>query len=267
MPRDGKATPLTDRNAWPPVPRPTLREASVIGICVLCGLAWAALVAWNASPHARYLEHGGVTFSDLGGLMAFGVYVGAWVLMLTAMMLPSAYPLLQAFERVVSRRSGRVRLLAALVGGYLAIWTAVGMGAFVADTLLHEIVHRIAEGWWVMAAILALAGGYQFSSLKYRCLDRCRSPRALVMTHWQGRRPSTEAWRLGLAHGGWCIGCCWALMLIMFAVGHGNLGWMLMLGAVMTLEKVAPFGRWIVVPIGLVLLAGAAATVAVNLVR
>ena len=82
-----------------------------------------------------------------------------------------------------------------------------------------------------------LAGLYQFTPLKYACLDKCRSPLSFITEHWRGSHERTQAFRLGVHHGLFCIGCCWSLMLLMFAVGVGNLGWMLVLGALMAIEK------------------------------
>ena len=133
-----------------------------------------------------------------------------------------------------------------------------GLAVHVGDLRLHEAAHHspwLAEhAWLIGAGTLLVAGAYQFTPLKYRCLDRCRSPLTFVMEHWRGRRERLEALRLGLRHGLFCLGCCWSLMLLMFAVGVGNLGWMLLLGAVMAAEKNLPWGRRLSAPLGAVLL-------------
>lgn len=107
-----------------------------------------------------------------------------------------------------------------------------------------------SQAWAISAATLAGAGLYQFPPLKHHCLDKCRSPLSFIMEHWQGERDHVQAFRLGVHHGIFCIGCCWSLMLLMFAVGIGNLGWMLALGAVMAAEKNLPWGRRISAPLG-----------------
>ena len=104
------------------------------------------------------------------------------------------------------------------------------------------------------AATLLVAGFYQFTPLKYHCLDQCRSPMSFIIGHWRGRREGLQALRLGIDHGLFCLGCCWTLMLLMFAVGVGNLGWMLALGIIMAVEKNLPWGRRLSVPLGMVLL-------------
>jgi len=248
------------------------RSFFAIGIA-LAALAWALLAVWAGSPWGRYLEHGDWTRLGLVGalcaalpggaaLVPAGLYAGGWVLMLAAMMLPTALPVLHLVERMTGAR--RLVLLAA--AGYLAAWAGFGVAAHLADLVLAAGVRRSAwltfNGWALGAVVLALAGLFQFSGLKRRCLDRCRSPLGLVMAHWRGRSPAREAWRLGLAHGAFCVGCCWALMLIMFVVGTGNVGWMLALGLVMAAEKNLPWGRRLSAPVGVLLLAWSAGAVA-----
>jgi len=111
-------------------------------------------------------------------------------------------------------------------------------------------------------AVLASAGAFQFSALKYRCLDECRTPFAFVASRWHGRAPVREAFRIGIDHGVFCVGCCWALMLCMFVVGTGSLGWMLALAALMAAEKNVPGGAMLRLPIGIGLI-GAATVVLV----
>ena len=107
-----------------------------------------------------------------------------------------------------------------------------------------------------------LAGIYQFTPLKYHCLDKCRSPMGFVMGHWRGNHEWRQALRLGLDHGIFCLGCCWSLMLLMFVVGTGNIGWMLVLGMAMGVEKNMPWGRRLSAPLGVVLLASSGAIIA-----
>jgi predicted metal-binding membrane protein len=124
--------------------------------------------------------------------------------------------------------------------------------------VLHTVLERNAwletHAWLIGAIIFGMAGIYQFTPLKYYCLDKCRAPVSFLMLHWQGRRDRTHALRLGVHHGLFCLGCCWSLMLLMFTVGMGNLGWMLLLGAVMAVEKNLPWGRRLSAPLGIVLL-------------
>lgn len=122
----------------------------------------------------------------------------------------------------------------------------------------------IANGWMVGVAVLAGAGLFQWSALKYRCLDECRSPFAFVGARWHGRSPARDAFRIGLDHGILCVGCCWALMLVMFVVGTGSVGRMVALAAVMVAEKNLPWGRRLRTPLGLGLIGWAGAIAIVN---
>jgi predicted metal-binding membrane protein len=187
------------------------------------------------------------------------VFVAGWLVMLLAMMLPTSLPLVFMFHRLVQRRPDRAQLLTLLLVGYLSIWIAFGVLVYLGDAVLHAAVDRspwLADHAWAFtAAILLLAGLYQFTPLKYHCLDKCRSPFSFITEHWRGRRERAQAFLLGIHHGRFCLGCCWTLMLLMFAVGVGNLGWMLVLGALMAIEKNLPWGRRLSTPLGLTLVA------------
>lgn len=241
--------------------------------------AWLALALWSASPFARYVEHGGwldaAAFAELCRAFPQGnvvlpalAYALAWVLMIAAMMLPTTYPVLAMFQRAVRERPDRVRLVFCVVTGFVVAWAAFGLVAHAADSALRAAVAGnpaiAARAWVIGAFVLAGAGAFQFSALKYRCLDQCHTPFAFVAARWHGRAPLREAFRLGLDHGIFCIGCCWALMLLMFVVGMGNLGVMLLLALVMAAEKNLPWGRRLRLPLGVALVAGAAAVVAAN---
>lgn len=185
------------------------------------------------------------------------VFIAGWTVMIVAMMLPTSLPLVTLFHTIVGRRPDARQLVILLVAGYLSIWTLFGLLVYGGDWGLHEAVERSpwleAKAWVISAATLALAGVYQFTPLKYRCLDKCRSPLSFIMEHWQGQRDNAQAFRLGVHHGIFCVGCCWSLMLLMFAVGIGNLGWMLVLGMLMGMEKNMPWGRRLSAPLGAVL--------------
>jgi len=165
-------------------------------------------------------------------------------------------------------RPDRHRLVFLLIAGYLFIWGAFGIVAHLLDAALHLIVRQSAwladNGWILGAVVLVVAGAFQFGRLKYRCLDQCRSPVGFLVRHWRGRRPSWDALHLGAHHGAFCVGCCWAIMLLMFVVGTGNVGWMLALGATMAVEKNMPWGRRLSRPLGVVLVTWGALVAAVN---
>lgn len=246
-------------------------------LVALVVLAWLALWAWASSPYGRYMDHGDWTVSGpvaalcravpAGSILVPAVLYGAaWTLMTLAMMLPTTLPLFTAFDRLAAQRPDHNRLLALLGLGYLAVWGAFGLLAHALHAALLAWVASVPllflNSWMIGAAIIAGAGAFQFSSLKHRCLEKCRTPLSFVIEHWRGRAQAWQAFLLGAHHGLFCVGCCWALMLLMFAVGAGSLGWMLALAAVMAIEKNLPWGRRLSAPLGVALLGWAAVLVA-----
>lgn len=248
-------------------------------LAALVALAWAALWAWSRSPYGRWLEHDDWTASGpavalcraipAGGVIVpAAFYAVAWILMTAAMMLPTTLPLFSTFDRLTATRPDHGRLLVLLGLGYMAVWGAFGVlahGLHAALLALFAGVPALAlHGWIAGATVIAVAGAFQFSSLKYQCLDKCRTPLSFVIEHWRGHGHARHAFLLGAHHGLFCVGCCWALMLLMFAFGAGSLGWMLLLAAVMAVEKNVSWGRHISTPLGVGLLAWAAVTVATH---
>jgi predicted metal-binding membrane protein len=227
----------------------------------LITLAWIALFLWERSPYGRYLDHdqlGAIGTEARGLILAGGFYVAGWTLMTVAMMLPTTLPLLEIFRRLTARRADRSLLQIHVIVGYLAAWLGFGIVAHLGDWVLHELVEHVQwvgeRAWVIGAGTLLAAGAFQFTRLKYRCLDKCRTPLSFVTEYWRGRHDQRNALMLGISHGIFCVGCCWALMLLMFGVGIGNVGWMLALGAVMAIEKNMPWGRNISAPLGFGLL-------------
>jgi predicted metal-binding membrane protein len=227
-----------------------------LSLLALVGAAWLALAAWGASPYAGLLDHAALGDGS-SWLVRLPAFVVGWTLMTVAMMLPSSLPLVNLFRRVAgSRRDGRSLLLRLLVG-YLGVWGAFGVAAYAGDAALHALVASAAPpeaAVRLVAPLVALVAGlYQFTHLKELCLDRCRSPYSFLAAYWRGRRPAREALRLGVRHGLFCLGCCWTLMLLMFAVGGTNLAWMLALGALMAAERGTRLGRRLTQPVGFAL--------------
>lgn len=254
-------------------PRVTDSRPFAAVLISLIGLCWLALLLWGTSPHRRFLSHD--VLDELGGRITFEylgialIFVVAWVLMTAAMMLPTALPLLLLFQRFVSTRGDRWAVTGAVIAGYLATWGTFGIAAHLGDLVVHTAVaqsHWLEDRSWLLATVtLAIAGAYQFSPLKYFCLEKCRSPFSFVVEHWHGRTPKRDALRLGFDHGVYCVGCCWSLMLLMFAVGIGNIAWMLALGIVMAAEKNLAWGHRLSTPLGVVLLGAALGLLAGNL--
>jgi predicted metal-binding membrane protein len=227
-------------------------------IAFLIAAAWVSLIVLGASPYAGYLSHR----QHPGGTLSFGlllaIFVPAWTLMTVAMMLPTSLPLVTLFRTMVRRRPQATALVALLITAYLGTWAVFGAVVYLFDRVVHEVIEHTpllaAKPSYLAVGILLLAGLYQFTPLKDRCLQKCRSPLSFVAEHWRGGSERLDAMRLGFRHGLFCLGCCWTLMLLMFAVGGVNLGWMLGLGAVMAAEKSAPWGRLLVTPVGVALI-------------
>jgi predicted metal-binding membrane protein len=187
------------------------------------------------------------------------IFLAGWQIMTVAMMLPSSRPMVYMLV-YASRRQARPRATqATFLAGYAVVWTAFAVAAFFGDTIIHWLVDRWpwleANSYLIGVITLAAAGAFQFSPLKQRCLTACRSPFSFFVRYY--RTGVGAAWHLGLRHGAFCLGCCWALMLVMFGIGVGSLAWMAALAGVMVVEKTVPGGRWLspVVGIALVLLA------------
>ena len=225
-----------------------------LSIGMLVVLAWAVLAAWGASPFAGLLSHQGIGEGTLSPILRLAVFVLGWTLMTVSMMLPSTLPLVNLFRALIAARPDRNGLVLRLVLGYLGVWVHFGAVAYRMDALVHAVVGQTpdlaANSAWIAAGILILAGVYQFTPLKHMCLDKCRSPYSFLVEHWRGRQPGADAMRLGARHGLFCLGCCWTLMLLMFAIGGANLGWMLVLGAIMAAERTTRWGRYLTRPLG-----------------
>lgn len=182
-----------------------------------------------------------------------------WAVMMAAMMLPAALPMVDTFSRL-SLRAGEPARAAAFVGGYLAVWSAFSAAATglqwalqAADWVDPMIVSTSAT---LNAVLLLVAGAYQFSPLKRVCLARCRTPAGFLLGEW---RPGARgAWVMGLRHGLLCLGCCWALMVLLFVGGVMNLGWIAAIAVLVALEKLAPGGARLAAVLGAGLLAAGA---------
>jgi predicted metal-binding membrane protein len=224
----------------------------------LSALAWLTLWFWGQSPYGRFLHHDALQTTDLSAGVVMLIAVVGWVVMVIAMMLPTSLPLVALFHRLTRQRPEQMSLVGLLIAGYLSVWTLFGVVVHLSDRLLHAVVEQSAvlgaRAWVIGMGILVLAGTYQFMPLKYACIEKCRAPLGVITAYWRGSHAHRQAFRLGLHHGLFCVGCCWSLMLLMFVVGVGNLGWMFVLGVLMALEKNFPWGRRLSVPLGVVLL-------------
>jgi predicted metal-binding membrane protein len=197
-------------------------------------LLGAALVAWIVTvQRMRGMDNGPGT--DLGAL---GWYVGIWVTMMAAMMLPSAAPTVLMFSRV--RRDAHAWWF---VLGYLVAWTGYGLAAYAVYHAIRASAPSFlawdGHGPWVAGGALAAVGLYQLTPLKTACLRHCRSPLHFLV---RGRPGRLGAVRMGVEHGGYCIGCCVGLMLALFALGAMSLFWMAVVAGAILIEKALPGG-------------------------
>jgi predicted metal-binding membrane protein len=211
-------------------PRPGLPAREVALLLIAAAGAWAGTVSL-----AR--EMAGMT-----GTMGLGlaVFVPAWTLMMAAMMLPSVTPTAVLYARTVQRN--RTVRIALLTGGYLGVWAAAGLPAYGLAWLAGSLAAGHPGAAHVLAAgLFAGCGIYQLSGLKGRCLAHCRSPLALLL-HYGSYRGRFRDLRAGVHHGGYCLACCWGLMLVLIAAGVMNLAVMIGLAAVVLAEKTWRWG-------------------------
>ena len=236
-------------------------------VLVTVAAAWALMLALVALDRAVILDHGAILATPPASLpVALLLFVATWQVMTAAMMLPTALPMLRAFERVARGQARPRTTMAVFVGAYFAVWTAFAVVALGADAVLHRVVDAtpwLAENpGLITGGVLVTAGLFQLSPLKERCLTECRSPSAFLWSHY--RRGVGGAWHTGLRHAGYCLGCCWALMLVMFAVGMGNLVAMAALTGVMLIERTHPRGRRLVPVVAVALVVAGALVVALT---
>jgi predicted metal-binding membrane protein len=209
------------------------RLALVVLLFVLAALAW-----WLTVDRMEGMDAGPGT--DLGTL---GWFVGVWVVMMAAMMFPSVAPTVALYSQMTRRREPFGPL--AFASGYLLTWAGVGVLAYgvyaLGSELLGDQLAWDSAGQWLAGGTLALAAVYEVTPLKDACLGRCRTPLGFLLGNWRdGRAGAVE---MGAKHGAWCVGCCWALMAALFALGVMSIAWMAFVGGIIALEKLLPWGR------------------------
>jgi len=228
-------------------------RTSTIGIlaCAIA-VAWVVCIWAEVSGIAAPLHHDALYKSGRPYWLAALVVLVAWQFMTAAMMLPSSLGLIRLYAATAGRMPDFPLALALFLGGYFAVWTAFALAAFTGDMQVHRLVDAwpwlAAHATLIPAATLGLAAVYQFTPLKDACLKACRHPGIYLKRHY--RRGALNGLRLGFGHALYCLGCCWALMLVMFAAGVAHLAWMGVLAAIMLLEKAMPAGNRVVGPVG-----------------
>ena len=202
--------------------------------------------AMAGQPGMGGMEMGDGAAVDPG--MRLALYLGMWTAMMAAMMLPAAAPMILMFGtvyRTKRERGGAFVPTWVFVAGYLAVWVAVGAVAWAAGDFGEALARAYPAlrdlGPRVAAVAMIAAGLYQVTPLKERCLSHCRSPLSFVMQHW--RPGAGGAWRMGVDHGVYCVGCCWALFALLVLVGLASLHWMGLITLIVCAEKLLPYGR------------------------
>jgi predicted metal-binding membrane protein len=216
----------------------TLTAARVrLGLVV--SLFLLAAVGWVWTTHEmRGMDNG--PWTDLGG---FGWFIGVWVVMMAAMMFPSVAPTVALYSRLMRERSPSAPY--AFVGGYLLTWAIVGVAAYgigvTVSSALGDSVMWDNDGRTIAGVTLLVAAVYELTPLKAICLNKCRSPLGALLGSWRDGLPG--ALRMGTKNGAWCVGCCWALMASLFALGVMSVAWMAFVAGLIAVEKLLPWRR------------------------
>jgi len=185
----------------------------------------------------------GMGTMDSGSSTSFGLFIVTWLVMMIAMMFPATAPVVLLFDRWRRKRHKTPVSTLGFVLGYLVVWTTAGLLVYLAMLAIETRVDSSTTAVRLGGAVLVAAGLYQLTPLKAVCLTRCRSPLGLVMEHAQElARGMRGPLRVGMSHGAYCLGCCWALMAVLVVLGLMNLGWMAAVSALILVEKVLPGG-------------------------
>jgi len=214
-----------------------VRVALIGTLLALAALAWLVVVR----------RMGGMDAGPGTDPGTVGFYTLSWVVMMAAMMFPSIVPMVLAFSSIQTRRRTRGAVqegvsTGVFVAGYLLSWTVFGLFAYAAFTGVRSLsigaLHWNRDGRYLAGGMLVAAAIYQLTPAKDACLRRCRGPLDFVLEHWRGGQ--LGALRMGAIHGAWCVGCCWMLMVALFALGLMSITWMIVLAAVIAAEKLLP---------------------------
>jgi predicted metal-binding membrane protein len=232
--RSATAGPALDR-------RRAVAEDRTLAIRIQATLLALAAVGWSTAAWGMH----GMAMGPWSELGTFWPFVAIWIAMMAAMMLPSTTPAATLYRQLRAARGPVGGGLPGFVAGYLLAWAAVGVAVFGLDFLVRSLPGEplawSGGGRWVAAGALSLAAVWQATPLKDVCLQRCRNPAGLLTRSW--RDGISGAVVLGARIGGWCMACCWALMLALLALGMMNLLWMAVVTLVIAVERLAPWPR------------------------
>jgi len=226
-----------------------LRDKILIttALMLLSVLAWAATVYQAGSMGLGFVTCS-MTMEMPFSLSNAALYLALWGVMMVAMMFPSVAPMVVLFSTIARNKRAQGAVFAPawlFVTGYVVLWTLAGGVAYAGDLAIQSLPHRFPQlrtyGAAIGGSTLIIAGLYQLTPLKYLCLTQCRSPLGFLLSSW--RDGYSGAFRMGVHHGAYCLGCCWSLMAVFFVVGTMNVIWMGILTLVIFLEKIIPHGE------------------------
>ena len=224
---------LTDSGPHLALSAARARLGLVASLFVLAGVGWA----WTAHE-MRGMDNG--PWTGLGG---FGWFIGVWVVMMAAMMFPSVAPTIALYSKLMRERSPLSPYVFA--AGYLLTWTTAGIAAYGigvgATNVFGDSLGWDDAGRTIAGVALLVAAGYELTPLKDICLGKCRSPIGALLGSW--REGLSGALRMGAKNGAWCVGCCWALMAALFALGVMSVAWMAFVAGLIAVEKLLPWRR------------------------
>jgi predicted metal-binding membrane protein len=232
------------------------RTVVIVGLAGIIALAWAYMLylAWNMRNMEMGMEMA-MPNMQLWGKADFLFMFIMWSVMMVAMMIPSAAPMVLMFSKFNRQRHEQEAPFLAtgiFLLGYLIVWTSFSAVATMAQWGLHSLAllspMMVSTSPILGGVLLIGAGIFQFTPLKHTCLAHCRTPLGFFMTEW--REGTQGALLMGLRHGSFCVGCCWLLMALLFVAGVMNLLWVATIAAYVLIEKVVPEGRWVSRAIG-----------------
>jgi predicted metal-binding membrane protein len=242
------------------------RIATLVGLALITGAAWVYIV--HLARGMSMTGMSGIDVMDALTLGHIGVRFSMWAAMMIAMMVPTAAPMTLVYAAVARKAAIQDDPIAptfVFVAGYAAVWTAFSLTAAVAQAWLEQKAllspTMASSNRWFAAGVLIAAGAYQLLPIKDRCLAHCRAPAHFISSHW--RRGTAGAFRMGLRHGAYCLGCCWVLMALLFVGGVMNLLLIAGLIAFIALEKLLPFGRAVGLVTGAAIILGGIVVLAV----
>jgi predicted metal-binding membrane protein len=225
------STPGRPAGATPALRADRTRLRLVVFLVAIAAIGW-----WSTAERMQGMDDG--PWSTLGTL---GWFLGVWVVMMAAMMFPSLAPTVALYSRMTSDRIAPLLFTA----GYLVVWGAAGLAAFAiarsVGLVAGDVLAWDRAGRWVAGATLLAAAAYEVTPLKDVCLGKCRSPLGFLIGSWRDGRAGSL--RMGVRHGAWCVGCCWALMASLFALGVMSIVWMALVAALIAAEKTLPWRR------------------------